>query len=114
MVRLKADTTSAVCCNSVVVSGFSRTSRRRRHAPALLEDVTRLGALHVLLHVSWEKQPLLLQLLGCLLHCRHVTLVILVAFFERKARIAGSHPFRFRGFERHVLAAGLAPFVLAK
>src|SRR5262245_8284565 len=56
----------------------------------------------------------MLELLGCLLHRSHVSIVILVAFFERQTRITGLHPLCLRRLERDVLTVGFAAVVFAE
>src|SRR5262245_43390487 len=83
-------------------------------ARCLPEHIAGAGSLDVELHVRRQQKALVLELLGCLLHRSHVSIMILVAFLERQARITGLHPFCLRRLERDVLTVGFAAVVFAE
>src|SRR5262249_45838700 len=80
----------------------------------LPKHVTCLRFVDIPLYIVWKKEPLPLQFLRSLGHGLHVSIMILIALFERATWIVDSQPLCLSRFEGDMLTIRFTAFVLAE
>ncbi len=76
----------------------------RFEVQCLPKNSTGLCLIYVPLHILGKQQSLLLELGGLLRNLPHISVVILIAFFEREPRITLSDALSSRAFKWYPLA----------